>query len=68
MPTGEAPADASALAVLKWGASVADAVARCNGLVVDLREQFVDRGCRSMVTVQVGGARSQAATSDALDC
>ena len=63
-----AAADASALAVLWWGAAVADDVARRNGaVVVDLREQFVDGGRRSMVTVQVGSARAQAAASDVLD-
>ena len=49
-------------------ASIADDVARRNGaVVVDLREQFVDGGRRSTVTVQVGSARAQAAASDALD-
>ena len=63
-----AAADASALAVLWWGAAVADDVARRNGaVVVDLREQFVDGGRRSTVTVQVGSASAQAAASDALD-
>ena len=63
-----AAADASALAVLWWGATVADDVARRNGaVVVDLREHFVDGGRRSTVTVQVGSARAQAAASDALD-
>ena len=61
-------ADASALAVLWWGATVADDVAQRNGaVVVDLREQFVDRGRRSTVTVQVGSTRAQAAASDVLD-
>ena len=63
-----AAADASALAVLWWGAAVTDDVTRRNGaVVVDLREQFVDGGRRSTVTVQVGSARAQAAASDALD-
>ena len=54
-----AAADASALAVLWWSSAVADDVAQRNGaVVVDLREQFVDGGRRSMVTVQVGSARA----------
>lgn len=64
----KAAADASALAVLWWGTAVAEDVAERHGaVVVDLREQFVDGGRRSMVTVQVGTARAQAAASDALD-
>ena len=63
-----AAADASGLAVLWWGAAVADDVTRRSGsVVVDPREQFVDGGRRSTVTVQVGSARAQAAASDALD-
>ena len=60
--------DASGLAVLWWGVTVADDVAQRNGaVVVDLREQYVDGGRRSTVTVQVGSARAQAAASDVLD-
>ena len=63
-----AAADVSALAVLWWGATVADDSAQRNGaVVVNLRKQFVDEGRRSTVTVQVGSARAQAAASDALD-
>lgn len=61
-----AAADATALAVLWWGDSIARQISEINGAeIVQLDVSEVRGGRRSTVVVQVGQVRVRAAASDA---
>ena len=61
-----AAADATALAVLWWGDSIAHQISQSNGAeIVQLDVTNVQGGRRSTVVVQVGQVRARAAASDA---